>query len=196
MSFLGMFFNNFHLSPIERTFTEKFQSNVLQANSLDPAQNGKWQFSTLHHKHDRDIGFSDRYDFSMREYRRDYFTFCEFNFKLDKIARIKSVEDYSENISDFFGSDDDIFVENLFDFNWPDMDGILELYDIIAPPSDIEIKTAGNNSGLGGRSSDKKDGKCFFEDGKMECSCATGLDFKNGQCQARVELSENAFEKF
>ena len=89
----------------------------------------------------------------MREYRRDYFTFCEFNFKLDKIARIKSTDDYSENISDFFGSDDDIFVENLFDFDWPDMDGILELYDIIAPPSDIEIKTAGNNSGLGGRSS-------------------------------------------
>ena len=89
----------------------------------------------------------------MREYRRDYFTFCEFNFKLDKIARIKSTDDYSENISDFFGSDDDVFVENLFDFDWPDMDGILELYDIIAPPSDIEIKTAGNNSGLGGRSS-------------------------------------------
>ena len=62
--------------------------------------------------------------------------------------------------------------------------------------SDIEIKTAGNNSGLGGRSSDKKDGKCFFEDGKMECSCATGLEFKNGQCQARVHLSKNTFEKF
>ena len=141
------------MSANQRTFIEKIPSNVLQANSLDPAQNGKWEFSTLHHKHDRDIGFSDRYEFSMREYRRDYFTFCEFNFKLDKIARIKSTDDYSENISEFFGSDDDIFVENLFDFDWPDMDGILELYDIIAPPSDIEIKTAGNNSGLGGRSS-------------------------------------------
>ena len=163
-----------------------FESNVMSANNLDPEMNGIWNFSTLHHKHGRDIGFTSRFRYSYLEYSKKYYDFAEYNFILDKIVRIKSDQDFSKQISDFF-ADDDIFIENLFAFDWPK--AVLELYDIVAPPSEIEVKSAGNNANLNGRSSDKKDGECEMVDGTLECSCAVGLNFENGQC---VDIDECA----
>ena len=74
----------------------------------------------------------------------------------------------------------------MFSFEWPDY---LELYDIIAPPGDIEIKTSGNTAGMTGRSKDINDGQCEVKDGKLVCSCAVGLSYENGQC---VDIDECA----
>ena len=118
----------------------------------------------------------------MDEFRRDYYTFCQFDFQLDKIARVKSDEDYTDEVSEFF-EDEEIFIENLFSFDWPDY---LELYDIIAPPADIEIKTPGNVAGMNGRSA-AKDGACEVKNGQLKCTCSIGLKFENGQC---VDIDE------
>ena len=104
---------------------------------------------------------------------------------MDKIVRVKSTEDYTDEISGFFGNEE-IFIENLFSFEWPEH---LELYDIIAPPGQIEIKTPGNTAGMTGRSKDVKDGHCEVIDGELSCSCSVGLRLEKGQC---VDIDECA----